>query len=162
MEEVGWTHYHARRFDEAIRWSARALDLDPRFEFASVMIAQAHTAQKAYPQALAALDRAKALADWYGVLSERACNEALMHRETRARQILATLLARRASAYVDPYAIAVVYVALGERDRAFEWLARAVEEHSPYVVFLHRESKLDPLREDARFAALAARVGLAP
>jgi eukaryotic-like serine/threonine-protein kinase len=160
MEEVGWTYYHARRFDEAVRWFKRSLDLDPQFDLGFFSLAQADTARGGYGDALEQLTHARGLADWYGFLAEQACDQALLGRTAEARRTLDALIARRRSMYVDPYVIAIVHVALGEHDHAFEWLERSVQEHSAYAVFLNREPKLDPLRGDARFAALAAKVGL--
>jgi hypothetical protein len=62
--------------------------------------------------------------------------------------------------YVSPYNIAVVYVGLGEKDRAFEWLDKAVAERSPQLVMLNRPGEMDRLRSDPRFAELKRRVGL--
>jgi hypothetical protein len=53
-------------------------------------------------------------------------------------------------------------VALGETDRAFEWLDRAVEERSSDLVYLKVDPKLDRLRADPRFGKLLRMVTLPP
>jgi hypothetical protein len=50
--------------------------------------------------------------------------------------------------------------AIGDRDRAFEWLEKALEERDPMMVYLRVHPRLDPLRGDPRFDALVRRVGL--
>ncbi len=62
--------------------------------------------------------------------------------------------------HVPAYLTALVWSALGDRDRAFEALARAVEEREHWMVFLDVDQRFDPLRDDSRFAELRRRVGV--
>jgi tetratricopeptide (TPR) repeat protein len=123
-------------------------------------LAQTSVARKAYGEAVSLLDRAGGLADWYGMDSERAGLLALTGRPAEARTLLERLLARGKSEYVDPYTIAIVYVALGDHDHAFEWLNRAIDAHSAYAAFFNGDPKLAPLHGDKQFAALITRIGL--
>jgi len=61
---------------------------------------------------------------------------------------------------VSPFDIALIYTALGEKDTAFAWLAKAVAEHSTWLVYSKWEPRLDPLRSDPRFQDLLRRIGL--
>jgi hypothetical protein len=47
--------------------------------------------------------------------------------------------------YVAPYYIAVVDLALGERDDAFHWLEKSFEERSAYMTNLMPDPTLDTL-----------------
>ena len=60
-----------------------------------------------------------------------------------------------------PYSIAGIYAALGETDRAFEWLNRAYHGRSFQLVGLKVDPILDNLRSDPRFKDLLDRIGLA-
>lgn len=62
--------------------------------------------------------------------------------------------------YIRPEAIAAVYARLGDRDRAFQWLDRALEARSPYLLALNADRQWDPIRQDARFTVLVRKVGL--
>ncbi|MEP6707148.1 MAG: hypothetical protein ABJC05_06490, partial [Pyrinomonadaceae bacterium] len=62
--------------------------------------------------------------------------------------------------YVSPYYSVVLYLALGEKDQAFEWLDKAYDERSDLLVFLGRDPIFDSLRSDPRFADMMRRVGL--
>ena len=55
---------------------------------------------------------------------------------------------------------ALIDAGLGDTDAAFGWLDRAVAERSGSTRYLRVDVRLDPLREDPRFAALLERVGL--
>ena len=60
--------------------------------------------------------------------------------------------------YVPPYAIAQVYIGLGESNLAFEWLDRAFKDRSTSMAYLRVDSSLNPLRADRRFDALLQRL----
>src|SRR5207247_1569892 len=77
-----------------------------------------------------------------------------------AHSIVQDLETRARRGYVPAYDIAIVYAGLGDNDRAFEWLAKALAERSMFVVHLAWDARLDPLRSDARFADLLQRLGV--
>ena len=52
--------------------------------------------------------------------------------------------------------IAEAYLGMGDRDRYFEWMQKAVDERSFSKVSYFQEPRLDPLRRDTRFARLVA------
>jgi TolB-like protein len=56
--------------------------------------------------------------------------------------------------------MAFSYASLGNRDGAFAWLDKAVEQRNWMIIYLKRDKVWDPLRSDPRFAALLRRVGL--
>jgi len=53
---------------------------------------------------------------------------------------------------------AVVYVGLGDHERAIDALARAADERSALIRLLGVDPLMDPLRADPRFRALVERV----
>ncbi len=56
--------------------------------------------------------------------------------------------------------IAAVYCALGDKDRALEWLEKAIDQHDASVSDLPSLPFVDPLRDDPRFQNLLGRIGL--
>jgi hypothetical protein len=59
----------------------------------------------------------------------------------------------------DPYNIAVLYGARGEKDAAFEWFEKVLQGGSGARItgnagMIRYDPMLDPLRSDSRFAAL--------
>lgn len=56
--------------------------------------------------------------------------------------------------------MAFTYSSLGDKDRAFAWLDKAVEQRNWMIIYLKRDNVWDPLRSDPRFSALLRRVGL--
>jgi len=80
-------------------------------------------------------------------------------KPARAREVLATMDSAAADRYVPAYWFALVYVGLGERDKALRYLERAYEERSTVLAYLLIDPRLAPLRGDPRFLALAQRLG---
>jgi hypothetical protein len=73
---------------------------------------------------------------------------------------LEKLLERSKRTYVPAYDIAVVYVGLRDEDKAFDWLAKALEERSGFLVYIKCDRRFDVLRSDPRYEALLKRIGL--
>ena len=44
-----------------------------------------------------------------------------------------------ATRYVTPYGVALVYASLNENDKAFEWLNKAYEQRSNWLVWLKQD-----------------------
>jgi hypothetical protein len=52
------------------------------------------------------------------------------------------------------FALAEAYVALGNMDKGIEWLQRAIDERTQFVIYVRLDDELAPLRADPRYAAL--------
>jgi serine/threonine protein kinase len=83
---------------------------------------------------------------------------ARMNRRSEALEI-AHQLEKEQEGTSPANALAHIYAALGDKDRAFEWLERGVRDRTA-LPFTLRDPEFDPLRSDPRFADLLARVGL--
>jgi len=66
--------------------------------------------------------------------------------------------AKRGGVSVVP--MAFTYASLGNKDRDFAWLDKAVAQRNWMIIYLKKDNAWDPLRTDPRFAALLKRVGL--
>jgi tetratricopeptide (TPR) repeat protein len=58
--------------------------------------------------------------------------------------------------------IASIYAALGNKEQAFAWLEKALDDRDNAVVDLKADPRFDALRSDPRFTALLRQVRLAP
>jgi hypothetical protein len=56
--------------------------------------------------------------------------------------------------YVSPLIRSWPYIGLGQRDSAYWWLTRAVQEQEPWLAYERVLPAFDPLRSDSRYAAL--------
>jgi hypothetical protein len=64
------------------------------------------------------------------------------------------------TAYVSPFDLALIHAALGEKDKAFVLLDKAVAERSTFLLYSQWEPRLDPLRPDPRFKQILKQIGL--
>ena len=150
--------FQARDYQEAVEQARQAVVVDPALWIGYVMLGQAYERVGATADATQALMTAERLST--GNSKALAMRGHLMGRTGRraeALEILQTLQGTSRQRYVPPYASALVYAGLGERDAVFEWLDRAYAARDVHLVFLPVDSKWDPYRSDPRFAALLAR-----
>lgn len=80
-----------------------------------------------------------------------------MGRRAEAEQIITTMNQIAQSRFVPPFAFALVYAGLGDREAAFQWLEKAYEVRDVGLVFLPADPKWDSLRSDKRFQSLLRR-----
>jgi tetratricopeptide (TPR) repeat protein len=79
--------------------------------------------------------------------------------KTEAEKILNELKQKLTSNNLS-YQIAEIYIGLGHKDQAFQWLEKAYEDRSEWLAWIAIEPKLDPIRGDPRFAELLRRMNL--
>jgi tetratricopeptide (TPR) repeat protein len=77
-----------------------------------------------------------------------------------AKNILDTLNLLSAQRFVTSYGVALIYAALNEKDQAFQWLSKAYDERSNWLVWLKSDPRWSIIRSDKRFADLVNKVGL--
>ena len=80
--------------------------------------------------------------------------------KSEAEQILEQLDLMRRDQYVSAMDSAMVALGLGRLDEAFQWVEKALEEKSGWLVYLGTDHRLAPLRGDPRFAQVVGRLGL--
>jgi TolB-like protein/DNA-binding winged helix-turn-helix (wHTH) protein/Flp pilus assembly protein TadD len=159
--QVAMNLYLARRYDDAIAEAAATLDLAPEFGPAHVLLGRVYVALGMLDRAVVELERAHVLmGPRPDVVTPHTYVLARAGRQFEARAMLDEL--RRISKPRDPapIRIAFLHIGLGETDRAFEWLERAIDARDWQVALLSIEPAFDTLRSDQRFAALVERVGL--
>jgi hypothetical protein len=108
--------------------------------------------------ALKALNDAEALSGGNSkIVSLRGYILAKQGRTNEAENVLSALKNIAREKYVPPYAMALVYAGLDQRDSVYEWLDRAIEARDVHLVWLTQDAKWDPFREDPRFRGLVER-----
>ena len=159
--DVGNRLYWARRYREAIAPIRRALELDPNFRVAHRFLGQVYEQNGMYEPAIAELRRAAELSNKNPIdLGALGHAYAVSGQREQASHVLQELRHLSNKRYVSGYDFALLYVGLGEKDKALESLERAFQEHSTWMLHLKVDPRLDPLRFDPRFQDLMRRVGL--
>jgi TolB-like protein/Flp pilus assembly protein TadD len=149
----------ARRYDEAVQQSKETLEMDANFAVGHFELGQAFVQKQLYDGAIAELQRAIQLSGHSGAFESNLAHVyGVLGRNKEAVKILKDLEARHNKNPSVAADIALVYVGLGDRDRAMMWLNRAYEVRFKASILLH--PVFDPLRSDARFKDLLGRIGL--
>jgi Flp pilus assembly protein TadD len=117
-----------------------------------------------FEQAITELERARELShDRPDVLSHLGNAYALAGKTAKAVSILSQLNAMARENSVSPYHLAVVFVGLGEQDKALTALeAAASQGHSSYLAGLKADPTFDPLHNEPRFQKVLMSIGLMP
>lgn len=161
--DLGVAFYLARQYDEAIEEYRKAIELDPNYWPAHNFLAWVYVQKSEVSQAVAELSQARQLDDTPVVLADLGHLYAVSGKRAEAKHILDKLLGQSKRRYVPSYHIAMVYVGLGEKDLAFEWLEKAYGERVLGLSYWVKvEPRLDSLRSDQRFQRLLQRMHLAP
>ncbi|PYS75043.1 MAG: hypothetical protein DMF73_02155, partial [Acidobacteria bacterium] len=159
----------ARRYDESIQHLQSALPKDPNYSDTYWSLGLAYEQKRVYAEAIAAFQRAvdlsktseategkpemlAALGHAYALGGKQADAQAMIDK-------LAKLAAART--YVSSYGVALIYVALTQKDAAFQWFERAFQERDENFIHLKVDPRLDPIRSEPRFQQLLQRVNLA-
>ena len=160
---IGSIRVSARQYDEAISVCKQLENENPTFATAHDCLAYAYWGKHMYPQVI---EEWKAYGQLSGNSDESELAAALEQGFRSAgwrgslTQAIETLQARRKTKYTSPLAIARLYADLGDKDRAFQWLDAAYQEHDWLLMGLNTYFQLDPLRSDPRFTELVRKVGL--
>jgi TolB-like protein/Tfp pilus assembly protein PilF len=158
-----------REFDEAIEVGLRLLGVTPVPPFIRPMIGVAYIMKGMHEEALEALGKARELLsdehspaylamDFTEAIYGFALAEA--GRRNEAQEVLAGLLEKSGRAYVSPFLIGVLYIALDDIDTCFDWLERAYLEHDRWLDSIKVNPMLDDIRSDPRYNALLKKMGL--
>lgn len=160
---VGVMLNFAGRFDDAVRRLEQTLELDPDFSFAYAMLGLSYLGKDMPDRAVAILAKARAIAGRRpNVIALHAHALARAGRKGEALKALADLHAMARPRSASPFLVALVYVGLGDNDRAFEWLDKAVQAREWQLPLLKADPAFATLRSDPRFPALLARLNLPP
>ena len=149
----------ADRFDDAIT-AGKRLEVNPNYIYFEPPLAEAYRLKGDWPAAAAIYEKAQKQTQ--SASSGLAVTYAKMGRTDDARKILNELIDKSRRQYVSGETIALIYSALGDREKALGWLKVACDEHSaPFYTFACSPD-YRPLHSDPRFAELVRRIGVDP
>jgi DNA-binding SARP family transcriptional activator len=161
--DFGFLPYLMRQYDRAIDEYGKALELDQNFIYTHWKLGLAYEQKAMYEEAIEEFLKAITLSGGSAqALVLLGHTYAVSGRRGEALKVLDELSELSKRRYVSSYRVAAIHLGLGEKERAFEWLERAVEERDSWLAWLKVDPVLDDLRSDPRFSDLVRRVGLPP
>jgi DNA-binding winged helix-turn-helix (wHTH) protein/TolB-like protein/lipoprotein NlpI len=158
--ELGRVYYWRHEYDLAIAAYQQAIKLDPQFSRAHARLGIAYAGQGHFSTALREFKKARELSgpDPYldGLIGFA---QASSGNASVARELLHDLRERSKREYVPAFSMAIICIGLKNRDEAFDWLGKAYQDRSTYMVWLKTDPLYDPLRSDPRFNPLMKKMG---
>jgi serine/threonine protein kinase/tetratricopeptide (TPR) repeat protein len=159
--DIGFELYYDRKYDQAIKQLQLAIEMNPKAPMPHFWLGRTYQALGRYEEALKAYEEGgpgigdapptrAGVGHLYGVWGKR----------EKALEVLAELDSKSKTSYVSPWTKAIIYAGLGDKEKVFEYLGQAYEERSDWLVWLKRDPRWDPFRDDPRFSELLHRVGL--
>jgi tetratricopeptide (TPR) repeat protein len=156
-----WTYYELRDYPNLIEAGRRALLVDPNDWSQHYHLGVGYEGAGKLQDAIDEYQKSMELSDNDpGATISLAHAYSAVGKKAEAEKILRDLERKSKDVYISPYTMATLYAALGDKDKAFEWLDKAYAEKSFEISSLQADLRLDNLRPDARFKHLLARMGL--
>jgi len=154
----GWYFYYARRYDEAISALRSTIELFPNDAFSHSALGWSLIMKGNVAEAKAEFQKATELDDlpWY--IGAVGYAYAVSGDRAKAEGVLRQLddLAKRR--YVTPNAYFLVYLGLGEKEKALDWLEKCYQDQDGACWSLRVDQLYDSLRNEPRFQALVAKI----
>ena len=161
LKDKGIIHYYLRQYDEAIELAIKAMELDPSFVPVHRLLSLAYQGKGMY-------DKAIEENEMWGLLTgnDVKTKVALAHiyatagRKDEAKKLVDDVATNFTLSGNDHRGMALVYTALGKKDRAFYWLEKSYEKHEESLCSLKIDPKFESLRSDPRFDTMVKKIGL--
>ena len=152
----------AHRYEEAVNRALKGIDVDPGYPLLRAWLGIAYERLGKYQDAIRELETcARLLGDAPLALGPLGHTLAVSGDRAGAQRVLEQLLGRADPMPADPFSIALIYLGLGENEKALEWLENALEHRLGwFILFAKGDQRLDILRNEPRFKSILQRMRL--
>src|SRR6058998_4228042 len=150
--------YHARRYDDAMVQVRKTLELDPTSTLAHNLLGRCLLGKGDTAGAIAEFQQGKIniTGAWYQGLLGYAY--AISGDRPKAEQMLHELEEMAKRQYVNSSAFAAIYLGLGEKEKALDWLGKSYQDQESACWYLTVDPIYDSVRNEPRFQALVQKV----
>ncbi len=155
----GFIRYHARQLDAARRQLSRILESAPGAVLPRQFLARVLIAQGDAKSVIQLLEGRNDPAP--GSYSNLGRAYALTGNVEGAHAELARVEGEGAKGFGVGFDLALLHLALGDKQQALAALERGVDDHSQMIGYINVDPALDPIRDEPRVRAIAQRIGLA-
>jgi adenylate cyclase len=160
-QNVGYIYYQSRQYDKAIDQMRKTIRIDSTFPYGNAELGDCYFMKRQYDIAYDAYQTEVRVTGDSTNIFLLACVDAVTGRRKEALALYDKLKEISNRKFVATSYFVFIEIYLGNKDKAFKLLERAVEEKDPYMINLKVEPKFDPIRSDPRFAHLLKEVHLA-
>jgi TolB-like protein/Tfp pilus assembly protein PilF len=149
----------ARRYDEGIAQYKRTLVREPDFAYAHMALSRAYAEKGMYPEAIAEARTAElrggsAARGFLGLWLAKS------GKRDEALKLLGELRQESTRNYVQGYTVALIYIGLGDKAEALNWLEKNVASRAETASAYAVAPEFDDLRSEPRFKEMLRRMNL--
>jgi eukaryotic-like serine/threonine-protein kinase len=156
-----WHRYSARQYGESVAQALKAIQAEPNDTWSHIILGWDYEQQGRFEQAISELQTGvKLFGDKEFALAALGHAYAVGGKKQQTKEVLAKLKDIEEHGYVSAFDMAIIYTGAGDKEKALQWLQKAFEERSSFLIYSRWEPRLDPLRSDPRFQDLLRRIGL--
>ena len=160
---LGILYSDMRQYDRAIAQFRNAIELDPQHYSSHLFLGIACIQMGRSAEGIEALETARKHGGRAPIMLGLAGFAYARAGQTEdALNLLAELQAQAEQTSVPALAFACMYQGLGDLDKGFDWLEKAVEEPHARLLELHASPIFDTFRSDPRYHALLRKMNLEP
>jgi serine/threonine protein kinase/tetratricopeptide (TPR) repeat protein len=159
-ENLAEFYYYSGDYDKGLEQEKATISLDPSFFLAHLGAGQNYEMKGMYPEALAEYKRLQELNDdpnYY--LMALGHLYAVSGKRDGAVKVLGQMNEMSASRHIAGYNFALIYTALGDKDKAIEYLEKDFEAREAIFKYVAIDPMFKSLRSDPRFVDLLRRAG---
>jgi adenylate cyclase len=159
-KRIGRIFYKMGRFENAIAYLNDALELESSDYVALAIMGGIFVEFGNYDEAIKLLQ--KSLYSHYNLetLTVIGCANARAGEKDKAHQIIKQIKSQSKNNCLHSIKLARIYMDLGEKEVAYEFLEQAFDEHEVDLLALNSDPRWKDIRHEARFKALTLRLGL--
>ncbi len=162
LKDKGIFYYYSRQYDKAIDMALMTLELHPEFFVAHRLLSLCYERTKDYAAAIKHNQLwGEGTGNKWKTRIALAQIQAAAGQEADAKKILDSINTEEFEGGNDYRGVALVYAALGDVDKSFEWLDKSFRMHEESLCSIKVDPKLDGLRSDPRFNEFLQKVRLA-
>jgi TolB-like protein/Flp pilus assembly protein TadD len=152
-------YYFGRQYDQAIERLRSVLNREPQFAPAYFNLGRVYTQKRMFQEAIGAFEKAMQLSGNHEAMPALAHALALAGATAEPKAILEQLKSVPGDRHMPSPLIALIYLGLGEKEGALQWLERGLAERSCWLIFLKMDPVYDELRSDRRYSRILQLMG---
>ncbi len=157
---IGRMFFKMGQFTNAISYLREYLDLEPDDYISLAILGAVLTELGEFDEALEVLDKSLEIQFNLDVLSFIGYTYALSNKTDKARKIIEQLKTQFQHKHHISLKLAMIHLALGEKETAYELLNKAVEEHDIDLIAIKIDPRFKSLHNDQKFKEFLAKLGL--
>jgi serine/threonine protein kinase/TolB-like protein/Tfp pilus assembly protein PilF len=158
--DLGLSFFFAGKYEQALEQFQKALEEEPDSIWTRFFLGWSFEQIGQLEKAVAEYKKARKVDESPLIIAALGHAYALLGRYDEAQAALDEMKELSTRRHISPYLFTIIYIALGDHDRAFAELEKDYENRSEALAWLKVDPRLDPLRADPRFTDLLRRIGL--